>query len=55
MKKVIDDLKAGKEVKPGPQMNRNFSEGPQGRTCLHKIPKPEFRDMDALLKEKNAE
>lgn len=32
--KLLDDLRAGKKVKVGPQTNRNNCEGPQGRTTL---------------------
>ena len=35
--KLIDDLRAGAEVKVGPQNHRRNSEGPEGRTSLHDV------------------
>lgn len=35
--RLIDDLRAGKEVNVGPQNHRKNSEGPHGRTSLHDI------------------
>jgi (2Fe-2S) ferredoxin len=32
---ILDQFKRGEEPQVGPQINRNFSEGPQGRTSLH--------------------
>jgi NADH dehydrogenase (ubiquinone) flavoprotein 2 len=31
---IIDKFRKGEVVKTGPQINRNLSEGPHGRTCL---------------------
>jgi hypothetical protein len=33
--KLLDGFKNGTETKPGPQIDRNVSEGPLGRTCMH--------------------
>eukprot|EP00455_Lapot_gusevi_P018208 TRINITY_DN1988_c0_g2_i1.p1 TRINITY_DN1988_c0_g2~~TRINITY_DN1988_c0_g2_i1.p1 ORF type:complete len:226 (-),score=97.00 TRINITY_DN1988_c0_g2_i1:161-838(-) len=47
--KLLDDLKAGKPVKIGPQTDRRNSIGPQGRTSLFDAPSaPPCRDFDAL-------
>lgn len=32
----MDTWKSGKEPKWGPQIDRNFAEGPDGRTSLYK-------------------
>lgn len=52
---LIEDFKAGKSPKKGPQVDRNFSEGPQGRTCLTKVEfNPEYtidRDFTAAKKQ----
>lgn len=32
--KIIDDFRNGVQVKIGPQIDRNYAEGPEGRTCL---------------------
>jgi NADH dehydrogenase (ubiquinone) flavoprotein 2 len=43
---IIDKWRKGEEVKPGPQINRNQAEGPQGRTSLHSYDsKPISRDF----------
>ena len=34
---LIEDLRAGKDVKVGPQNHRKNSEGPDGRTSLHNV------------------
>jgi hypothetical protein len=36
MKALMDTWKSGKEPKWGPQIDRNFAEGPDGRTSLYK-------------------
>lgn len=49
---VLDDLKAGKAPKLGPQIDRNGCEGPQGRTTLKAPPAGPFcRDLEAAAKE----
>ena len=46
--KLLDDLKAGKEVKVGPQNGRKGCIGVQGKTSLFDEPlKPFCRDLDA--------
>ena len=32
---ILEQFKKGEEPKVGPQINRNFSEGPLGRSSLH--------------------
>ena len=47
--KLLDDLKAGRPVKIGPQNGRIHSEGPMGRTSLTGPPTgPQCRDLSAL-------
>jgi len=47
--KLLDDLKAGRPVKIGPQNHRVHSEGPMGRTSLTGPPSgPQCRDLSAL-------
>ena len=49
--KLLDDLKAGRPVKIGPQNDRIHSEGPMGRTSLTEPPSgPQCRDLSALGK-----
>lgn len=51
MTAVLNDLKAGKEPKLGPQIDRNGCEGPQGRTTLKSPPRgPYCRDLVAAAK-----
>lgn len=46
---LLDDLKAGRAVKVGPQNHRIHSEGPMGRTSLTGEPSgPQCRDLSAL-------
>eukprot|EP00177_Eucheuma_denticulatum_P004629 GFKZ01008423.1.p1 GENE.GFKZ01008423.1~~GFKZ01008423.1.p1 ORF type:complete len:276 (-),score=34.21 GFKZ01008423.1:1120-1947(-) len=48
VKGVLDDLKAGRQAKIGPQIDRNGCEGPQGRTSLtEEISGPFCRDLAA--------
>lgn len=48
VKSILDDLKAGKQPKIGPQIERNGCEGPIGRTTLKtEAPGPYCRDLDA--------
>lgn len=42
---LLEDLKAGKE-KRGPQINRNLSEGPSGRTTLKVLSAVTLGDQD---------
>ncbi len=50
--KLLDDLKAGRPVKIGPQNHRRVCEGPMGQTSLTgEVPGPTSRDFDALKKE----
>lgn len=43
---VLDDIKAGKQPKIGPQLDRNGCEGPMGRTTLKEAPPgPYCRDL----------
>lgn len=52
VKSVLSDLKAGKDPKIGPQIDRNGCEGPQGRTSLQSEAKgPYCRDLAALTAE----
>jgi hypothetical protein len=47
--KLLDDLKAGRPVKIGPQNERIHSEGPMGRTSLiGEASGPQCRDLSAL-------
>jgi len=47
--KLLDDLKAGRPVKIGPQNDRINSLGPMGRTSLTETPPgPYCRDLSAL-------
>jgi len=47
MREMLEKFKRGEEVPPGPQIQRNRSEGPQGRTSLFEIPEEIFdRDFD---------
>ena len=50
---MLEQFKNGEEPKKGPQIDRNVSEGPQGRTSLHKLDDilPIDRDFDAAKKE----
>lgn len=49
--KLLDDLKAGRPVKIGPQNDRIHSEGPMGRTSLiGPASGPQCRDLTALGK-----
>lgn len=53
VKSVLRDLRAGKQPKIGPQIERNGCEGPQGRTTLKTPPSGPFcRDLKAAFKEK---
>lgn len=48
MTKLMQDWKDGKEPQWGPQIDRNFSEGPEGRTTLIDEPNGPFtRDFAA--------
>lgn len=48
IKSVLDDLKAGKQPKIGPQIERNGCEGPMGRTTLtNEAPGPYCRNLEA--------
>jgi NADH dehydrogenase (ubiquinone) flavoprotein 2 len=52
MKKLIRDLRDGKEVKVGPQTDRRNSEGPLGRTSLKgKVENYQVRDFENAKKE----
>lgn len=53
IKNIMNDWKEGKEPKVGPQINRNLSEGPQGRTSLeHSFSSaPITRDFAAAKRE----
>ena len=47
--KLLDDLKAGRPVKIGPQNDRIHSEGPMGRTSLiGEASGPQCRDLSGL-------
>ena len=50
---MLDDLKAGKDTKPGPQTgDRRNSEPNKGKTCLQgEQSMPEFRDLGKVEKE----
>jgi hypothetical protein len=49
--KLLDDLKAGRPVKIGPQNHRKVCEGPMGQTTLlGEVNGPMSRDFDALKK-----
>lgn len=50
---IMNEWREGKEPKKGPQINRNFSEGPHGRTSLNKEfnSQPISRDFAAAKKE----
>ncbi|CAN8063084.1 unnamed protein product [Agarophyton chilense] len=49
VKAVLSDLRAGKQPKIGPQIDRNGCEGPQGRTSLKSpLPAPFCRDLQAI-------
>ena len=49
--KLLDDLKAGRPTKIGPQIKRQWSAGPMGATTLKDaVPVPPCRDFDALKK-----
>ena len=51
---LLEKFKNGEEVKIGPQIDRNHSEGPQGRTSLHnpsEINRTIDRDFDAAKRE----
>lgn len=51
--KLLDDLKAGKKVTPGPQNGQKCAEGPQGKTTLFdKIPPPSAPNLDKPVAEK---
>lgn len=51
IKSILNDLKAGKQPKIGPQIDRKGCEGPQGRTTLKKEPSgPQCRDLNAAKK-----
>lgn len=55
---LLDNLRAGRPVKVGPQNGQQDCEGPDGRTTLHKPEetwKPITRDLKALKKELDAE
>jgi len=53
VKSVLKELRAGKQPKIGPQIDRNGCEGPQGRTTLKSPPRgPHCRDLKATVKEK---
>lgn len=50
---LVEQWKRGETPKWGPQIKRNFSEGPEGRTCLAKDFNPEVthdRDFSAAKK-----
>lgn len=50
---LVEQFRAGKTPKVGPQIDRNHSEGPQGRTTLTKEFSPEYtidRDFAAAKK-----
>lgn len=52
IKHVLDDLKAGRDPKIGPQVDRNGCEGPQGRTSLTMpAPGPECRELKSPVKQ----
>ena len=54
MIKLLDDLKAGRPVQPGPQNGKQkVAEGPMGKTTLldYSVIKPVCRDLDALKAE----
>lgn len=42
---LLEKFKNGEEVTPGPQIDRNHSEGPLGRTSL-KEPEVTYRSID---------
>jgi len=48
--KLLDDLKAGRPTKIGPQTARLNSVGPMGATSLFEITGPQSRDFEALKK-----
>jgi NADH dehydrogenase (ubiquinone) flavoprotein 2 len=53
--KLIENWKAGKPNKVGPQNHQRTAEGPLGQTTLLSgTPPTSFRDIDALLKEEAA-
>jgi NADH dehydrogenase (ubiquinone) flavoprotein 2 len=46
--KLLDDWKAGRPPKVGPQNGQRNCEGPKGKTSLLNVPQPQCRDLDAL-------
>lgn len=48
MVKLLDDWKAGRAVKVGPQNGQRVAEGIQGKTTLKTPVKPVCRDLDAV-------
>ncbi len=49
--KVLETIRAGKQPKIGPQIDRNGCEGPQGRTTLNEPASGPFcRDLNAAMK-----
>jgi len=55
MKELMQQMKDGLETSPGPQIERNHAEGPEGRTTLHTMPDGiRDRDFEAAVEEWNA-
>lgn len=55
MKELMQQMKDGLETSPGPQIERNHAEGPEGRTTLHTMPDGiHDRDFEAAVEEWNA-
>lgn len=54
--KLVEDLRAGKQVKAGPQSGlQRVAEGPMGKTSLFEEPKPVVRDLDEVERNWKAE